>query len=241
MVAVDKLAEFPCDVLDDQVQQDIKSDINGGTYDCVGVATPCETFSPLRENPPGPRPLRSLEKPMGLEEENLSEPERRQLKAGNRLLHFSAEVVVECMTACKGAWWENLDHAEAKVDLWKTPLAKRITDKATVFTVCLDQCRLGAETKKPTKFATFLVDLLDIDGLSCDHEKKEFKDHKGKTYWSAHQSLVQRWRQTETGRERASKALGEYPASLNERLASGMSKVGTVRTKRLSLAVESIL
>ena len=47
-VAVDKLAEFPCDVLDGQVQEDIKSDINDGTYDCVGVATPCETFSPLQ-------------------------------------------------------------------------------------------------------------------------------------------------------------------------------------------------
>ena len=190
-------------------------------------------------NPPGPRPLRSLESPMGIESDKLSESKRRQFKSGNDLVHFSAEMVLECMSACKGVWWENPDHGE-KVDLWKTPLAKRVTDKATVFTVCLDQCRFGAETAKPTKFATFLVDLLDIDGLTCDHEKKEYKDHKGNTYRSAHQSLVQRWRQTETGRERAPKALGEYPARLNERLASGMSKVGALRTKRLSLAAESI-
>ena len=147
--------------------------------------------------------------------------------------------IMEAITACKGAWWENPDHGD-KVDMWKTSLAKAVTDKATVFTVGFDQCRLGAETTKPTKFATFLVDLLDIDGLRCNHEKKEYRDSKGKPYKAAHQSLVQRWRETETGRERASKALGEYPAPLNEKLASGMAKVGTVRTKKISLAAEAI-
>ena len=41
-------------------------DIRAGVYDALGVATPCETFSPLRENPPGPRPVRDLEHPLGL-------------------------------------------------------------------------------------------------------------------------------------------------------------------------------
>ena len=231
-MAVDRVAKIPCDVLDKQVQADIKSDIGSGIYDCVGVATPCETFSSLRENPPGPRPLRSLERPMGFEKEELTEE-------GNRLVFFSAEVVTECMTACKGFWWENPDHGD-KVDLWKTNMAKKITDKPTVFTVGLDQCRMGAETRKPTKFATFLVDLLEIDNIRCNHEKKEYRDNQGKPYFAAHQSLVQRWRQTEGGRERASKALGEYPANVNERLASGMAKVGTTRTKRLDLAAEAI-
>ena len=239
VVAVDKVAKIPCDVLDSQTQSDIKSDISDGVYDCVGVATPCETFSPLRENPPGPRPLRSLDKPMALEKEELTEAEYQQLKEGNRLVFFSAEVVTECMTACKGFWWENPDHGE-KLDLWKTNLAKKVTDKSTVFTVGLDQCRLGAETRKPTKFATFLVDLLELDNTRCDHEKKEHRDSQGKPYFAAHESLVQRWRQTSSGRERASKALGEYPAKLNERLASGMAKVGTVRTKKLGLAAEPI-
>ena len=239
VVAVDKLAKIPCNILSDEVQATIKADLGAGMYDCLGVATPCETFSPLRESPPGPRPLRSLDKPMGLGPEELTEAENKQLSEANRMLRFSAEAILKCVEACKGAWWENPDHGQ-KLDMWKTSLAKAVTEKATVFTVGFDQCKFGAETTKPTKFATFLVDLLDVDGIRCDHEKKEYRNSEGKPYKSAHQSLVQRWRDTGTGRERASKALGEYPAALNEKLASGMAKIGTVRTKKLRLATEQI-
>ena len=95
VVAVDKLAAFPCDVLDKEIQENIKSDLAAGIYDCLGVATPCETFSPLRENPPGPRPLRSMERPMGLDHKDLAEAKGRQLDEGNRMVYFSAEAIME--------------------------------------------------------------------------------------------------------------------------------------------------
>ena len=65
-MAIDLRAEHPCDVLDDQVCDAMMKDIKSGEYDALGVATRCETFSPLREHPPGPRVLRTKEFPLGL-------------------------------------------------------------------------------------------------------------------------------------------------------------------------------
>ena len=76
VVIVDKVAPEPTDVLSEHYLDKILADTETGMYDVVGCATPCETLSPLRESPPGPRPLRSL-KPDGLPSEELTESEPR--------------------------------------------------------------------------------------------------------------------------------------------------------------------
>ena len=56
VVVVDLLADHPADLRNDKIYCKIIDDIRDKYYDVLGVATPCETFSPLRETPPGPRP-----------------------------------------------------------------------------------------------------------------------------------------------------------------------------------------
>ena len=123
-----------------------------------------------------------------------------------------------------------------EVDLWKTEYAKLILRSLRIKGVRLcsfDQCRLGAETTKPTKFAYFNVDLAGLDGFRCDHPVQDFTKSDGTKYRARHESLVQRWRTNDKGqRERASKALGEYPARPNEALSAAMAYVDTPRVKK---------
>ena len=66
------------------------------------------------------------------------------------------------------------------------------------------------------------------------NEVREFKRPDGSTYRARHESLVGRWRVNDKGeRERASKALGEYPPQLNAKLAGAMSAGRTTRLDKL--------
>lgn len=95
------------------------------------------------------------------------------------------------------------------------------------------KCRFGGETTKPTKFANYKLDFSELDGLRCNHEVKEFTKEDGTKYKAKHESLVQRWRTNEQGqRERASKALGEYPAKLNAAISAAMANVDTQRARK---------
>ena len=77
MVVVDILGPTTCDVLDSENYRPILKEVQDGVYDCVGIATPCETLSPLRENHPGPKPLRDLAHPEGLSRKKLSKAEQQ--------------------------------------------------------------------------------------------------------------------------------------------------------------------
>ena len=123
VVAIDLEADIATDMLAESTWEMVKEDLKLGAFDAVGIATPCGTFSPLRESPPGPRPLRSLERPMGLPTEQLTEAERKQLSQSNRLLEISAKAFLLAIDACKGVWWENPDHGD-KLDMWKTPIRR---------------------------------------------------------------------------------------------------------------------
>ena len=239
-MTIDLEADIPTDLLADPTWDMVKEDLKLGVFDSVGIATPCGTFSPLRESPPGPRPLRSLERPMGLPREQLSESEQKQLSQSNRLLEISATAFLLTVDACKGVWWENPDHGN-KLDMWKTPFAETALQRPQVELSKFDQCRFGAETTKPTTFATCMLDLSCLNETRCNHEKKEYRKSDGSSYMAAHESLVQRWRSTDRGRERASKRLGEYPPLLNQRLSEAMAAVETHRANTLrSLKSEPI-
>ena len=128
-MVVDKLGPFSTDLLDEKIRKAIRRDVKNRVYDVTGAATPCETASPLRENPPGPRPLRSLEHPDGLPRTKLTEAEKKQLEEANDPVH------------------------EGKLDIWKTSWMKYLTRPSRIFKVDFDQCRYGAETTNPTRLA----------------------------------------------------------------------------------------
>lgn len=200
-----------------------------GVYDVVGLAT----VSPLRENPPGPRPLRSLEHPDGLPKKSLTADEMAQLDGANALFDFTAEVVKEQRKLGRPWWIENPDHRE-KMDLWKTTPIKKVVNTANVDKARFDQCTFGAEVTKPTILASYMMDLSKIHGRNCQHPVKTFKKEDGSEYRAKHESLVQRWRQKEDGaRERASKALGEYPPALCKAIARATYFVETDRAVKL--------
>ena len=173
VVAIDLVADIATDMLAESTWEMVKEDLKLGAFDAVGIATPCGTFSPLRESPPGPRPLRSLERPMGLPTEQLTEAERKQLSQSNRLLEISAKAFLLAIDACKGVWW----------DMWKTPFAETALKRPLQVELSkFDQCRFGAETTKPTTFATCMLDLSALNETRCDHEKKEYKKPNGSSY-----------------------------------------------------------
>ena len=229
VVVIDLLGPNSTDLLDVKIRSKVLRDIKDKVFDVVGIATPCETLSPLRENPPGPRPLRSLEHPDGLPAAKLTKDENKQLKEANALMSFTEEVVDAVRRAKKAFWIENPDHRE-KLDIWKTSWFKRLVGSALTDKAKFDQCTFGAETVKPTILLSEYLEFGHIANRRCEHEKKEWKRPDGATYRAAHESLVQRWREGTSGkRERASKALGEYPPALNKAIADAMDKAYKIR------------
>ena len=233
VVVIDKVGPISTDLLDEKVRKAIRADVKNRVYDVVGAATPCETVSPLRENPPGPRPLRSLEHPDGLPQNKLTESEKKQLKEANILFRFSAEILSD-QTDQELPWWmENPVH-EGKLDIWKTSWMKYLTRPSRIFKVDFDQCRYGAETTKPTRLVSFKLNFLDMANLRCNHPMREWTKSDGSKYKAAHESLVQRWRTDDAGnKQRASKALAEYTPRLNARIAEAMLETENPRIDRL--------
>lgn len=230
---VDKLAPIPTDLLDGDIRKTILSDVKRGHFDALGVATPCETLSPLRESPPGPRPLRSLEYPEGLPHKKLTASEVQQLQDANELINFSADVVAAQTKQIKPFWIENPDHRE-KLDLWKLPRIMQIVNHGLVDKIRFDQCRVGAEVPKPTILATAGLDFAELKGLRCNHPVREWTKKDGAKYKASHESLVQRWRKTGNDKwERASKALAEYSEELNKIIAKAMLGADGERIERL--------
>ena len=188
-------------LLDQGVRQLIVADVDNGLFDHVHLGTPCGAFSPLRENPPGPRPLRSPEQVEGLTS-GLTQAESKQLKEGNEHVVFSGDVMVTAHHADVSFALENPEPIQ-DVSIFNMPKIKLVAELKGVGSVDFDQCRFGAETKKPARFLYFKVKRNRLSGLRCNHPKKEWKDKDG--------------RMSRDGKEEfASKALGRYPTKLRK-------------------------
>ena len=233
VVVVDIVGPTTCDVLDSENYRLILKEVQDGVFDCVGIATPCETLSPLRENPPGPKPLRDLAHPEGLGRKKLSKAEQQQLAQANQMFELSAEAVKYQLRAHRSFWLENPDHG-SKLDFWKTKWGIGIEKHALVLKAAFDQCMFDAEVTKPTKLAHFDMDLTELRGIRCTHQNRTWTKPDGSEYKAKHESLVQRWRTNEGGnKERASKALGAYPPRLCKIIAEAMMGADQPRAKRL--------
>ena len=187
VVVVDTRGPTSANLLGEAVTRKVYADIRGGVFDVVGIATPCETVSPLRDNPPGPRPLRSLQRPDGLPKRELTKDEQCQLADANSLFEFTENVAREVRRVRSAFWIENPDHKE-KLDIWKTSWFRKIGGHALTERARFDQCWFGAETTKPTMLMTDAVPIDKIHGKRCNHPPKEWTRPDGEKYVSPHES-----------------------------------------------------
>lgn len=218
--AVDTVAPRPTDLLCDTTWESIRTDLVLGRFQALWVATPCETFSPLREKQPGPRVLRTVECIEGLPRETLTSAEQKQLKESNILVKRTSSAA-EAQDTSGGPWGvENPDHKEGKPALWLMPTMVKLIRQRADGDVRFDQCRTGLETKKPTRLVTKRMDLSELHNLRCNHPLQTIQKDDGTTYQAPHQSTVQRWITKPDGtRERASKSQGQYTLQLSETIA----------------------
>ena len=230
--SVDKEQPTPTNLLDQGVRKLIIEDIDDGFFDHVHLGTPCETYSALRENPPGPRPLRSATEVEGIKE-GLSAQEKKQLREGNEHTNFSGDTMVTCFDSGTSFTLENPEPLN-EVSMFNMPKMKEIARRHEVKNVDLDQCVFGAETRKPTRLMYYRVDHESFAGKRCNHPVKEWVDKNGKPYKASHERLVGRKRKTSEGKEEfASKALGHYPWKFCKALADNIAQV---KSKRASEA-----
>ena len=217
--AVDLLCPTPTNILDEAVWGQLLKDLEEGRYAALWMATPCETFSPLQKKQPGPRPLRSAARVGGLPRSQLTQAEQKQLREANILISHTVRAAQAQSKAGKAWGIENPTHSGDRPELWKMPEVEQLWKTDGVKSYRFDQCRMGCETAKPTIFLARGLDFSHLDGKRCNHPKKTWKRADGSTYTAAHESPVQRWREGAAGRERASKALGEYSSKLSACIA----------------------
>lgn len=218
--AIDVVAPRPTNILCEATWESIRTDLVAGKFEALWIATPCETFSPLREKQPGPRVLRTLEHIQGLPKEGLTLAEQKQVKESNILVSRTASAASAQSVHNKPWGIENPDHGEDKPSLWLMPaIQKLVTEKADADTR-FDQCMTGLATRKPTRLASKGISLHKLKDLRCNHPPQQQTRADGTVYQAPHASTVQQWVINSQGhRERASKSQGEYTTELSEILA----------------------
>ena len=123
----------------------------------VVAGPPCATWSAARflELPEGgPRPVRTCEQPWGID--NLVTKERKAVELGSQLLRAAIELLYAA--AAVGCVFVLEHPAEPQQPLhcpsiWKLPQLKHAFATLGVQRVRIDQCALGAPSKKPTELA----------------------------------------------------------------------------------------
>ena len=138
----------------------------------VHFGTPCNTFTAARKFDGGPRPLRSQDKPMGLD--GLSPDNQALALLGNLFLLRTAELALAVFQAGGDFSIEN----PLLSLLWVTPVMRSLSLRARTLDVDFDQCMFGAPSMKPTRLRVS-HEALAIVGCSCDgshiHERLQGK------------------------------------------------------------------
>ena len=122
--SLDTALPTPTDLTNDQVWDEIKKDIDEEFFQAGWIATPCGTFSPLREKPPGPRVIRTVEHITGIPEP--TKEEAAQLRDSNILVHRSYKVAHKLHQQVRPWGLENPEHPPGKPSLWLMPRIKEI-------------------------------------------------------------------------------------------------------------------
>lgn len=163
----------------------------------------------------------------------MTQKEKEDLKEGNLHTEFSGRVMDSSVVSLTPFSLENPE-PQNEVTIFNTPVMAPFMKRKETSVANFDQCRYGCESTKPTRLLAYLLDVSAVDGVRCNHPKKEWVDAKGKKYQASHERVAGRKRKLEGGRtEHASKALAHYPPGLCVALASMAYKVKTTRAKQL--------
>lgn len=236
--SVDTVQPVPTDVLDGKVKAAILEDVTAGEFDFVWMGTPCSTFSTLRNEPGGPRPLRAPGAVQGLPDAELKPWERRKLAEGqqaNVFVDLSADIMEACMGEGRDVPF-TLENPEpqTEVTIFNMPRILAIAKRSHpgLGEVCFDQCRFGCEATKPTRLMCFLVRYPSLSGKRCDHLLKRFLDENKKPYDAKRRKVAGQKVVGADGKEEwASKRLAEYPAPLCKEIAEQVIRVARERAK----------
>eukprot|EP00438_Fugacium_kawagutii_P023369 Skav227383 [mRNA] locus=scaffold3148:30474:32282:+ [translate_table: standard] len=121
----------------------------------VITGPPCETWTSARHlelpDKAGPRPIRSAERPWGLNA--LSNSETRQVAVGSALYARSAQIEVQAVLNGAGSIMEHPSEPrdESFASVWRTNLQRFFLGKLWQPRICaIQQYRYGADTVKPT-------------------------------------------------------------------------------------------
>ena len=196
------------DVQDEEFWTFIKELIRRGSVRFLHLGTPCSTFSMARavKMKNGPRPLRSLEHPLGLP--TLGAAEKQQALLGNTLLDKSVEAALAVLAEGGDFSLENPE----KSLLWNMPPIQFLKIMYPTFVVSFDQCCFGSLHLKPTAVLTSQA-LLQALSARCKGGHKHVP-LKGKVWNKKDREWVFR-----------TKAAQVYPKPLCEAIAQKVSGV----------------
>ena len=142
------------DLLQPAVQAKFVSAIQQGLVSGIAAGPPCETWSTARESAlneyaVGPRPVRALDTPMGLE--TLTIRELKQILVGNRLLGVALLLVVHCLMVGVFALLEHpMKPTTPSPSIWKLPILQLLIGHPDVKLITVRQGLFGAKSSKPT-------------------------------------------------------------------------------------------
>ena len=172
------LARAHSDLTDADTKSFWISRIKAGQVIGLGGGPSCETWSAARFASPGPKPLRSYDKPWGIE--GLSSHQWKQVLTGMKLIQFLVDLLV---VAAQYGLCGFLEHPQFPLwimrcrpsSIWATKVI-RILARLACFSICsFDQCVYGLDAKKPTTLLLLrLNDFRDITllrgcGGRCSH------------------------------------------------------------------------
>lgn len=202
------------DLADDLVWEQVHKDILAGVYTFVFCGTPCETFSALRNHRPGPPVLRTRRFPYG--RPDLSPEHKEQVRLGNLFVRRT-EAACLAIESVGGGWCiENPEPRQDAVSLFDLDEMVALAARPGVDTTNFDQCRYGAETRKPTRLM-FKGGAFAVMYQRCNHAPQRWTAPDGSEYWAPHERMVGRRRRSG---DWASKASAAYTGALNKRLAA---------------------
>ena len=208
----------PHDLSSDALWVTLHEDLTQGRYQCVFMGTPCETFSRARNTPPGPRPLRTPEHIYGLPKGQLKEWEHDQVRMGTYFALQSSKTAA--LATAKGVPWalENPEPLGNPVSLFELPEFQELARQPEVQALGLDQCTVGAISRKPTRILSWGLDFSPL-AKRCDHPSI-YQEWVGRDGWTEagkvrHPPLLGK---DASGAYRT-KAAAAYPSAMNEVIA----------------------
>lgn len=212
------------DLKDDATWLALHHQLEAGKVCAVVAGPPCTTFSKARTGPPGPRPLRSAAHPYGLPRSDLSLAEQDAVAEGTLYALQTLQFLDACHRRGVAFALESPEPVAGVTSIFDLPEAQRLARAPGVRQVDFDQCRWGAESKKPTRILYFG---LALEGLEhrCDHAIKwhHWTDFRGRARWShgTHPPLKDR---LNAAGKFATSAAQAYPAGLIAALAASVAQ-----------------